>query len=581
MHLRRLLLSLGVVGALCFFAYWAMTQDTANKVEVEGALIEGFDASRVKAVRLDNVERSLQMRVEQRNEGWFIVDPLEFPVEEAVLFVVLDALSTQRFKPAPEAEAAKVGLNPPRMVLDVEELVGTQTVSRRIEVGVVDLDPHFTFVRVDGRIGRTERGLDTTLDRTLHDWRSRNLWTIYPKDVVEVRRRGNVGVGPTADGSDVEFSALLDGVWRSATPFRAQLDPDVFLRWLVAASTLRAQFFIDAPGPLEYYGLDRPTLEIELAQADGKTEVLALAPEPQGEMWFAARRGSPHVFRVPADVVQPLAVPAVGLIDRELVRVASEAVDRIELSLDGRETVLTRTEKGWRVAGKTNGVDVVADDPADMPSIIEALGLIQRTRFDDVMRGRNWSDAERRGAVLVHSGEDVQGGSLGAALRTSDGVEGVLFRREGDSLVALVSTGLAELAGRDPLSWRSLELHKIPELEVARIELTYRGNSRAYARDDKGLWVRVGTTAEAREFAKLVDGVLSMRATELLPRGNDQLADVVNVRVVRYAGSFYEFALGKWMGPDGVEQPVYRSNERLARVRPELAAQLRSISSAD
>ena len=178
--------------------------------------------------------------------------------------------------------------------------------------------------------------------------------------------------------------------------------------------------------------------------------------------------------------------------------------------------------------------------------------------------------------MRVGTADDLQGGEFGPAYRTRDGIDGVCFRRLGDQLVSLVSHEVEALAQRDPLAWRSLELHKIPELEVARIEFSFRGGQRAYAREDKGKWVRMGTTSEAKEFAKLVDGLLAMRAVELGTRTDQALTDELVVRIQRYSGAAFEFSLGQW-NDAGTPRAVYRSSERFAQVRPELAAGLRLL----
>lgn len=577
MHLRKLLIAVVVVGALCALAWWRARLEPSSSEPAERPLLEGFDRSRVRALRVDNVERSLQLRIERNaRDEWNIVDPLEFPAENAVVQVLLESLATQHGKPAAGVDASKVSLAPPRAVLEIEEDVGGSLLKRRVEIGAIDLDPTFAFVRVDGQILRTERALDTTLDRDLHDWRSRSLWTVFPKDIVEVRRQGSVLLSAEQVARDLTFAAVLDGNWRATAPFSAQLDPDAFLRWLVAASTMRAQFFIDSPGALVNYGLDPAPLRIDLAQADGKSESLLLAPEPQGELWYAARVGSPHVYRVGGDTVLSIAPPSAMLLDREMVRLVTESVDRLELACDGKESVLRRTERGWRITGKRDGVVVVDGDPADAQLVLDAIAALERSRYDDFLFDANWSSSESRGYVRVGTADDLQGGEFGPAYRTRDGIDGVCFRRLGDQLVSLVSHEVEALAQRDPLAWRSLELHKIPELEVARIEFSFRGGQRAYAREDKGKWVRMGTTSEAKEFAKLVDGLLAMRAVELGTRTDQALTDELVVRIQRYSGAAFEFSLGQW-NDAGTPRAVYRSSERFAQVRPELAAGLRLL----
>ena len=350
----------------------------------------------------------------------------------------------------------------------------------------------------------------------------------------------------------------------------------------MAAAGMRAHGFSDGGGELKSYGLDPPYLRLEMVLADGRTEALRFAPEPMGELWFAAREGAPHVYRVDTDTIAPLLGSPFALIDRQIVRVLRSEVRELQLAASGRETRLwLADDQSWHVQGKIDGAEVLSDAVADAELIGDALSVIERTRTAEPKLGRADAEGELRGWVRVRCGDDVQGGALGERQRSADGAELALFRRDGDALISSVPAELAELAGRDPRSWRSLELHKIVELEVTRIELAHGGRSRIFARDDKGKWVRLGTTAEAKEFARSVDALLSMRAQELYSRGNEQLADEVTVRVVRFSGEATEFSLGDSAAPSGERVAAFRDGARFARIAPELATALRRLLSAD
>jgi hypothetical protein len=577
MHLRKLVALLVIVGALVGVALWQRGEQQSLRDSAEAALLPGFDRQRLIAVRVDNLERSLQLRIERGASEWQIVDPIQFPAETAVVEALLDALSTQHAKPVPDADPTKLALDPPRAILDVEERVGEKLLKRRIEVGAVDLDDHWVFARVDGQVFRTERALDTVLERDLPDWRSRFLLRISARQVSEIRRSGTILFTPEGEATDLSFAAVNDGGWRATEPFEASLDSEILERVLLSACALRAFGFIDAPGPLAQYGLDPPRIRVELTELDGSRQAILLAPEPQGELWYAAREGSPHVFRVPPDAVMNLAPPVEGLVEREFARAARDSVTMLELVSGARTVKLTRSERGWSVSATEGELLLLAADTADSQRVGDALGLIERTRIEDFLFARALASSDIQGALRVHLPEGVQGGVLGQVVRRSDGAEGVEFRRDGDGLVSLLPLEILELTQRAPDAWRSLELHRVPEIEVARIELSMGPATRAYGREEKGKWVRIGSSLEAKEFAKQVDGLLSMRAERILPRGEEQLTSAVTVRLARYSGAVTEFTLGDCTLQDGQRASVYRTGERFAVVKGELLAALRAL----
>lgn len=582
MHLKKLVLLLLAVGGLVALAWWQKGLDDKSRDEANAALLPGFDRARVRAVRIENLERSLTLRIERApGKEWRIVDPVDFPAELAVIEVLLDALSTQHARPAPDAEASKLSLDPPRVIVQVEEEVGGSLLKRQVEIGAVDLGDQWVYARVDGRIFRTERGLDSTLERDLPDWRSRFVLTLSPRQVIEVHRSGSILYSPEDPEEDLSFAALLDGHWTSTLPFQAELSDGAMERLLVSAATLRAHGFVDAPGPLAGYGLDPARIRVELQQADGRREVLLLAKEPLGELWYAAREGSPNVFRVAAESVLAIAPPTPTLIERELVRAPLDSVQSFDLRLGARTTTFERAERGWRVKAREGERELLSGDSADSQLVADALGLLDRARVDDFAFGRSLAPSEIQAGFVVRTVDDEQGGELGPLVRTADGVEALLFRRNGDALASYVTPELLELCRREPGSWRSLDLHKVPEIELARIELVSGPAQRAYARDDKGRWLRMGTTLEAREFAKLVDGLVTARAVELYRRGDETPAEAITVRLVRYTGTALAYQLGRWKTPQGEVVAVYRTGERFARVKPELHAALSALLSAE
>ena len=101
--------------------------------------------------------------------------------------------------------------------------------------------------------------------------------------------------------------------------------------------------------------------------------------------------------------------------------------------------------------------------------------------------------------------------------------------------------------------------------------------TRSYGREGKGKWVRMGSSLEARDFAKQVDALLGMRAERVLRRGEEQLSGAVTVRIARYSGNVLEFTLGECTLPDGQRASVYRTGERFAVVKGDSLAALRAL----
>jgi hypothetical protein len=118
--------------------------------------------------------------------GWRMVDPSALPANlwkvEHLLQVALAAVGSE--VPESERDAALLGFEPPRIVLEIEELLDGQSRHERIEVGALDADGRSVNVRVRGHFLRVRRDLDTALDRQLDEFKTELALEFTVLDVV-------------------------------------------------------------------------------------------------------------------------------------------------------------------------------------------------------------------------------------------------------------------------------------------------------------------------------------------------------------------------------------------------------------
>lgn len=569
MHGRTALLLLVVVGVLVGAVYFQNLREESDAFTSERPLVEGVIAGRVTGIRIDNLERGLQLRAERDEVGrWFLVDPIEYPAEVAVLELFLNILETQTaITVADPGDLSKLSLDPPRAVIEFDEEIAGDLVRRRIELGALDLDQQYSYVRVDGVVVKTLRSLDSTVERDLDGWRSRSIfYDLKPYSVVSLRRRGKAHLIEREEPLDVDVDALNDDGWRATSPWEARFDPGFIGRTIQSACYLRTQAFLDdAPGDLGYYGLEPPEITFELECADGRVEVLRMSRSGNGEDWVAAAESSPYIYLLSQEDVLLLTTPIDVLVDRDFVRASRERMASVRLEAGGRTTLLVQTSTGWMVS--SNGGELeFPPEPADARRIEDALSEIERARVLAFLPEEGWPDPAEPASILIDFDGRIVGGSLGPPFETPDGGQGVLFRREGDGLVSLVDAGLLELAGIDPDELRSLQLVDVAELGIVRIELSTANAERTYVRSVEGRWSRAGTEVEARTFAVLVDGLLAVRAARHL--GSDAPVagtGAVQVRIVPGSGpaTVYELRAGE-------EGTVFASGSRQALVAPDV-----------
>jgi len=576
MHLRTLSILILLVGALAAAVWWQSRREERELFAEPAALFEGVQAARIVRLRVDNLERSVQLAIElDPEDGWTIVDPIEAPAEGALIGLLLEALSTQQAFPVADADPGKLALSPPRAVLEFEEQVGGERVRRRLELGATDLDGQHAFVRADGEIVRTLRTFESILDRSTDEWRTRSIVRgLRAMGIVEAHRRGEVAFEEGDAPLELELDIVNDGGWHATSPWRAGLDPGPVGLLLQTASSLRASAFIDdAPVTLEPYGLDDPDIVLELVDGTGRREVLQFAPM-NGEDWYALASSDPRIYSVSRETMLTLTVPPDLLVERDFARLVRERVERVTLTVDGRELALDQRGGDWtmtvREADATSG-----PVPADPQRVGDLLSELERARVLALLPDEPFAPApDGPLAILIEHDGRTLGGSLGASHALADGGRGVLFRRAGDTLVTLVDEGLVALARSEPREFENRQLVRALELDLARIDLARGAAELAYARNDRGRWARLGTEVEARSFAILVDRLLSVRLAEDGDPG--ELVDPLTVTLVKKGGAKVEYELGAHSG----ELDAFRSGPRRALIRGGLHDALASLFEA-
>lgn len=551
MSSRTLWILLALVLLLGGLGWWLGQREQGQAVAVRRNLFPGLEPQSIQAFRIDNIERGLQMRIERREQGWTIVDPVEYPADPSVLVRLVDDVTRLPAEPVPDPDLEKLGLRPrPRVVLEVEQGQGEGVRVRRLELGMPDLDGRSVFARVEGEVVRTLRNIDTTLERDLPDWRSRRLLSLAPATMGELHRRGAYAFEEGGAEVDLTLDAVLDDLgWRATAPRNLLLDPARIGSLIRKASQGIAvhRFRDDRPASLEPYGLDQPDLVIELATFSGARETLRFAELTRGQ-WMARIDGRPNVYEIERMDVEFLLRPLEGMVDERIVLAAREEIDAIRLVARGRELRLWKRGIAWFAQESRSGEEG-ARVLADPDRVADLLGAIDGARAIQVLFDEPMPHTLIAEGLWVESRGRTFGGRLGPPHETPEGGRGVLFQREADGLVMLVDEQLAEWA-RAPLErMRSRELHRVDELEVSRATVTLAGEERrsSFVRDGRrGRWTREGVNQEARDFALLVDRLLLQRAARFLDAGGAlELVDAVEVQVVHVSGRPVSFRLGR------------------------------------
>lgn len=550
-----LLLFLLVVGLS--FAVWKQRKiDRDPDQQTREALFQGVVPARITSIFFDNVPRDFMLRLEKDQYGqWLITEPIAYSAHEGQVQLMLETIATNGATRVPDAELelAESSLANPRVAFEVTETLedGSKKITR-VEMGDIDLDGERVFVRVRGKIFRTLINFDSMLQLNIDDYRSPRIFTIQPRDIVEVHRDGSrLGVGIPRNLFMRLRRAGLD--WRMDRPHTALIDPTFMGFFLAKSTSLSVNKFVeDNPQDLALYGLDNPQVRLEFVDNSGQSQVALFAQAMQGGDMYCKRETLPHVWIIPREYAVTLMQVELELLDHNFMRAFHDDIERIEIGNLGGSIVLThdaeRATQPWGVAEVVNG-EIGGARPASaaiIADLLTKLDALQIARFlpDENTATRFPENAPWRGIRVTANGA-VQGGTIAENFTSSQGSDALFFRRDGDSIVGLVPREVTEVFGLSYLDLVDPQLLVLEEKDQSSLTISAGDRSRQFRRQRTGEWFYTDINAAATELWPVLDGIFFLKAEEHLADAERELVDIVTVEVEGVNGTTVGFQLAR------------------------------------
>ena len=555
-------------------AYWQLQRERSGAFEIEVDLFDDAHPPHITAMRIDNLERSVQVRFESRGGEWWIVDPLETRADRGVVERLIEVIERNRalIVPAAEAKIAAASFDPPRAILEVEvQREGGEVEVQRIEVGHRDLDGRSLFVRKDGRILRTLQNLETQIDKGLQEYRTKRIIEFGGETVVEVNRVGKYRPDPDAEPIDLTLMAVREGAsWRLLRPYEAALDPLAVSVLVAGTARLPVEGFIEDAAPdVGRYGLIEPTLSVELVTSGGERATVHLSHGGWGGEWLVTREDRRTVWSTAPEDVPALLIPVEAMFDSLILRLARTAIDVVRLETPERALRLERNERGWTVAESPAGsTEFGTARGADARRVDGLLARLEGAELVAFLPDLEFPQDAPPLAVYVEARGHVFGGRLGPETVDAEGEPAHTFQRHGDEVVALVGTWMAELAATPASELLDPRLLSIEEIHLAGLRLESADATQRFVRDDRGRWHREGEEPEAVELLPVLDPLMFLRADEHLEASSSaSFLDPLRVVFEHTDGTEIDFTVGLSPGPEGSDRTEVLVNGTRAVLR--------------
>jgi len=548
--------------------WWQTAREARGDFDHVERLFESVDVSRVQRMHIDNLEYSLQFTLERdARHLWSLTDPIAYPARMSVISPLLDIVGRNEAirVPPDELAFAEEGFDPPRMVFDVIEAMGEdQERTTRVELGAFDVDGSHQFVRVRGKVFRTLRNLETTLQQNRHGFRDQRILRMPVNEIVRVARRGSLSTDAGPDSGLLQAHRQQFRWWIDQ-PVRGQADPNFFYLLLTNLASVRVESFTDdAPFALADYGLQAPALEIEVETRQGLVQTLQVGSSRAGT--FAKRADLPYVWELrPGDVTR-LMIPATDLLDHAMVRVLRPEIERMEIE-NGRERIVLEREfdprseergsrrEGWTLweepfetapGSQAPAGPIVHGNKGKVEEILSALEHVEIIRFLEGSEGSDSFEGSDRLGVRLQLRDDRQGGRIGKVFVTEGGATARTYRRDGESEVSLVPAEIAELlSGATFLELQSLAMFETDEVHLRKLTVRHGEDERRYFRSTEGSWRYTDLDTVATPLFSILDALFFLRATEHLELAPDEvLQDPVEVEIMDYEGTWTKLTIG-------------------------------------
>jgi hypothetical protein len=141
------------------------------------------------------------------------------------------------------------------------------------------------------------------------------------------------------------------GKWAIVSPKPYGADQDAVTSLVSSAATVNSDRLVDEkPTDIKQYGLDSPSLEVDVTQKNGKTSKLLLGDDaPGGSSTYAKLDSDPRVFTVASFTKTGLDKTTKDLRDKRLLTFDQDKVSRVEVDSKDGSVEFGRNKDSWQI----------------------------------------------------------------------------------------------------------------------------------------------------------------------------------------------------------------------------------------
>ncbi len=271
-----------------------------------------------------------------------------------------------------------------------------------------------------------------------------------------------------------------EGNWTVVEPFVAKADNNAVSAIADGLESLEIRRVVEeAPSNLSPFGLDQPTVSIELSTgSDSGSLTLAVGDEtPTGAHRYATLTGSDRVFLIASAVEATFNRNSFELRDRSLLEFIGPDVTGFSVGNNETETRFEKADGNWRIVSPL-------DARADFGVTEGLLGRVGSAEMVGVERESYDTDEEIEPFGLVNPRITVTvdaGNSKHILLVGTEGSDGAIFARDGSrDVIFTMDAALVDDLDREPSVYRKKEVFDFRPFNATAISLLRDGTETSF-----------------------------------------------------------------------------------------------------
>lgn len=330
--------------------------------------------------------------------------------------------------------------------------------------------------------------------------------------------------------------------WKIVEPKAAEPDPAEVSSLTSNLASLEIQRVLaENATNLADYGLDPARFEVSFTSAGQEHRLLLGAKTPPGSDLYARLDGQARVFLVPAHVESTFNQTTFDLRDKSIVRLESDAIDRLDVQVGQRRVALVKKDNEWALTEPVTA-------PAEFSTVSSLIGRLTSARMQSVAAEPGGHGLEKPAAtVTLHAGGEQTTLRFGGPA----GENAVYARRESSPEVFTIESSVLDELQKAPADYRQKDLFDARAFNATRVEVTRGGQTVAFERAkvtgpdgrEEEKWRQVIPQAKEVDSAKVdafISAATSTQAQTFAERGGAALGTPDLLVVIKYHGGAKE-----------------------------------------